>query len=46
LFTPSVIVVLLSHALQPHGLYSAVEIGMTLLSLPPFIVAFLPPSLA
>ena len=46
LFIPSVMVVSLSHARQPHGLYSAVETGMTFLSLPPFIVAFLPPSLA
>ncbi len=36
LFTPSVIVVLLSHALHPHGLYSAVDTGMTFLSLPLF----------
>jgi len=34
LFTPSVIVVRLSHVLQPRRLYSAVETGMTLSSLP------------
>ena len=46
LFMPSVMVVLLSHARQPHELYSAVETGMTFLSLPSFISTFLPASLA
>src|SRR5204862_6651678 len=43
---PSVIVVLFNQARQPHGLYSAVETGMTFFSLPSFIFTFLPPSLA
>src|SRR5437899_12112127 len=43
---PSVIVVLFNQARQPHGLYSAVETGMTFFSLPSFILIFLPPSLA
>ena len=36
LSTPIVRVVLLSHALHPHGLYSAVETGITFFSLPSF----------
>src|SRR5207244_12034124 len=43
---PSVIVVLFNQARHPQGLYSAVETGMTCLSLPSFIFTFLPPSLA
>src|SRR5439155_10014205 len=43
---PSVIVVLFNQAPHPHGLYSAVETGMTFFSLPSFISTFLPPSLA
>src|SRR5213076_2414300 len=42
---PSVIVVLFNQARHPHGLYSAVETGMTFFSLPS-IFTFLPPSLA
>src|SRR5438445_1184070 len=42
---PSWIVVLFNQARHPQGLYSAVETGMTFLSLPP-ILTFLPPSLA
>src|SRR6266404_4346045 len=42
---PRVRVVLFNHALQPHGLYSAVETGITFLSLP-LIFTFLPPSFA
>src|SRR5512132_2011410 len=43
---PSVIVVLFNQARHPQGLYSAVETGMMLFSLPSFIFRFLPPSLA
>src|SRR5438874_10635902 len=43
---PSVTVVLFNQARHPQGLYSAVDIGMTFLSLPSFILKFLPPSLA
>src|SRR6266480_2688193 len=43
--SPSVIVVLFSQARHPHGLYSAVETGMTCL-VPSFTFTFLPPSLA
>src|SRR5437667_10698277 len=39
---PSVIVVLFNHARQPQGLYSAVETGITLFSLPSLIFTFLP----
>src|SRR5207244_12882741 len=46
LSTPTVSVTLFSHALHPHGLYSAVETGITFFSLPSFIFTFLPPSLA
>src|SRR5882762_2186024 len=42
---PSVRVVLFNQARHPHGLYSAVETGMTFFSLPSFIFTFLPPSL-
>src|SRR6266550_4730686 len=43
---PSVRVVLFNQARHPHGLYSAVESGVTFFSLPSFIFTFLPPSLA
>src|SRR5881396_4064446 len=43
---PSVSVVLFNQARHPQGLYSAVETGITFFSLPSFIFAFLPPSLA
>ena len=43
---PTVIVTLFSQDLHPHGLYSAVETGITFFSLPSFIFTFLPPSLA
>src|SRR5437660_1741489 len=46
LFTPSVIVVPFSHARQPHALYSAVDTGITFLSLLPVNFPFLPSSLA
>src|SRR5215471_16970751 len=39
-------VVLFSQVRHPHRLYSAVETGITFFSLPSFIFAFLPPSLA
>src|SRR5213079_3590535 len=43
---PRVMVVPFNHARHPHGLYSAVETGMTFFSFPSFIATFLPPSLA
>src|SRR5207245_11316424 len=43
---PREIVVLFNQAAHPHGLYSAVDTGMTFFSLPSFILKFLPPSLA
>src|SRR5947208_5374110 len=39
-------VVPFNHARHPHGLYSAVETGMTFFSFPSLILTFLPPSLA
>src|SRR6266700_2121692 len=43
---PREIVVLFNQAPHPQGLYSAVDTGMTVFSLPSFILKFLPPSLA
>src|SRR4029450_9869445 len=39
-------VVLFNQARHPHALYSAVEIGITFVSLPSFIFTFLAPSFA